>query len=233
VTPERHERIVELFLAAAMKHARERDSFLEEACGADIGLRREVEAMLAADEKTFGVLDCAPTDLAANVAASAATSAVGQRLGDYEVLALLGAGGMGEVYLAQDVRLKRKAALKMLPARFTSHPGRLARFEQEALAVSSLNHPNIITIYGIGEQGATRFLATEFVNGRTLRRVIAGDIRGGLLVAVGEQQGMRHSSPVAPSDLNFAISFWSPAATRRPRSTGGRTTFSPSCILAV
>lgn len=94
----------------------------------------------------------------------------GTRLGAYEVLSQIGAGGMGEVYLAHDARLKRKLALKLLPAEFTSDQVRVRRFEQEARAASALNHPNIITIHEIGEAEGRHFIATEFVEGQTLRR---------------------------------------------------------------
>ncbi len=102
--------------------------------------------------------------------------AAGTRFDHFEVIAPLGAGGMGEVYLAQDMRLGRKVALKLLPAEFTRHADRLRRFEQEARAASALNHPNIITIYEIGatasEQGGAHFIAAEYIDGATLRELV-------------------------------------------------------------
>src|SRR5262245_1946182 len=92
----------------------------------------------------------------------------------YRILSILGAGGMGEVYLAQDTRLDRLVAIKLLPADLTKDLSRLRRFEQEARAVSALNHPNIVTIYEIGESDAGRFIVLEYVKGRTLRSVIGG-----------------------------------------------------------
>jgi serine/threonine protein kinase/tetratricopeptide (TPR) repeat protein len=103
------------------------------------------------------------------------TIAAGTRFDRYEILSPLGKGGMGEVYLALDTRLKRKVALKLLPAQFTQDADRMRRFEQEAQAASALNHPNIITIYEIGEADGTHFIATEFIDGETLRQRIAGD----------------------------------------------------------
>src|SRR5437899_1066842 len=100
----------------------------------------------------------------------------GTRLGRYEIRSQLGAGGMGEVYLAQDTNLDRKVALKILPTGVAAHPGRMKRFVQEAKAASALNHPNIITIHEIDEWGSSptvregvHFIATEFIDGETLR----------------------------------------------------------------
>src|SRR5437762_779994 len=100
------------------------------------------------------------------------TIAAGTRLDRYEIISPLGAGGMGEVYLAIDTRLDRRVALKLLPAQFTTDADRMRRFVQEAKAASALNHPNIITIHEIGECGGTHFIATEFIEGQTLRQQI-------------------------------------------------------------
>jgi serine/threonine protein kinase/Tfp pilus assembly protein PilF len=99
----------------------------------------------------------------------------GRQLGHYQIIARLGAGGMGEIYRARDTRLDREVALKLLPAEFTQDADRVRRFIQEAKAASALNHPNIITIYEIGEVDGTHFIATEFVEGQTLRQWIAGE----------------------------------------------------------
>lgn len=96
----------------------------------------------------------------------------GTQLGRYEVRSLLGVGGMGEVYLAQDLQLRRSVALKLLPPQFTRDEERLRRFKQEAFAASSLNHPNILTIFEIGQQGDTHFIATEYIEGQSLRQLI-------------------------------------------------------------
>jgi eukaryotic-like serine/threonine-protein kinase len=94
------------------------------------------------------------------------------RLGRYEIRSQIGAGGMGEVYLAEDTRLHRKVALKILPADLASNQDRMRRFEQEAIAAAALNHPNIAHIYEIGEQDGTHFIAMEFIDGQTLRELI-------------------------------------------------------------
>src|SRR5580765_7970015 len=98
--------------------------------------------------------------------------AAGTKLGRYEIRAKIGEGGMGEVYLARDTQLHRKVALKVLPADVAANQDRMRRFKQEAQAAAALNHPNIAHIYEIGEAGDTRFIAMEFVDGRTLREKI-------------------------------------------------------------
>src|SRR5882757_8774146 len=96
----------------------------------------------------------------------------GEKIGRYEIRRKIGAGGMGEVYLAQDIELDRPVALKLLPEEFYNDADRVQRFKQEARAASALNHPNIITIYEIGEADKRIFIATEFIDGETLRRKI-------------------------------------------------------------
>ncbi len=97
----------------------------------------------------------------------------GTRLGNYEVVSELGSGGMGEVYKARDLKLGRDIAIKVLPEEMSADPSRLRRFEQEARAASALNHPNIVTIYEIGEHEGTPFIAMEYVKGKTLREILA------------------------------------------------------------
>lgn len=101
------------------------------------------------------------------------TLSPGVRLAHYEILTLLGCGGMGEVYLAKDTRLDRKVALKLLSAQFTMDRERLSRFEQEARAASALNHPNVVTIYDIGQSSEGHFITIEFIDGETLRKHLA------------------------------------------------------------
>lgn len=109
------------------------------------------------------------------------------RLGHYAILSPLGAGGMGEVWLAEDTRLRRKVALKLLPAELTADADRVRRFEQEAQAASALSHPNIITVYDIGECDVGRFIVMELGTGRTLRAVIAEDNSLETWLALGQQ----------------------------------------------
>jgi serine/threonine protein kinase len=175
MTPEQWKQIDQLLDEALERSPSERSAFLDEACAGDGDLRREVESLLAAYEKAEEkFLDRPALDLAAQrLAQETGHSLIDQTLGNYTVISILGVGGMGEVYLARDTRLKRKVALKLLPPQYTSDPTRIKRFEREALAASALNHPNIITIYEIGEDEGKHFIAAEYVEGRTLRETLS------------------------------------------------------------
>jgi eukaryotic-like serine/threonine-protein kinase len=152
----------------------ERETCLAEACDSDADLRREVESLLAAHEDAGTFLQApafkvAAREIVADELSSPATQLIGRELANYRIVSLLGRGGMGEVYLAQDTRLGRKVALKLLPSQFAGDKRRVLRFEQEARAVSTLNHPNIITIFDAGQIEDIYFIATEYIDGRTLR----------------------------------------------------------------
>ena len=179
MTPERYQRVKELFHSARERAAEERPAFLAEACGDDTALRAKVEALVAADEQPGSFMDAPAYAVAAEMLTENSTGAlVGQSIGHYQVLALLGSGGMGDVYLATDTRLGRKVALKLLPDYLTDDESRIRRFKQEARAASALNHPNVLTIYEIEQAGGRYFIATEFVEGETLRqRLKAGRLR--------------------------------------------------------
>src|SRR5215204_2161432 len=178
MTPERWRRVEELFHAALGRDGAERAAFLAEACAGDEALRREVERLVAAHEQDGSFIDSpAYADTQLLVDRQAVLNA-GQRLGPDKVIGHIGSGGMGEVYLAEDTRLGRKVALKLLPPEFTGDEDRLRRFRQEARTASALNHPNILTIFEIGSEGGTHFMATEYVEGETLRRHMAGGALG-------------------------------------------------------
>src|SRR5271170_2265832 len=100
------------------------------------------------------------------------TLAPGSRLGSFEIVAPIGAGGMGEVYRARDSRLDRTVAIKLLPSAFSASTDRLHRFAQEARSASALNHPNIVTIYELGQDGSSHYIAMELVEGKTLRHLL-------------------------------------------------------------
>ncbi|HZO83600.1 MAG TPA: serine/threonine-protein kinase, partial [Verrucomicrobiae bacterium] len=175
MTPEQYRRVGELYHAAMELAPEARSDFLTASCGGDDELRREVESLLWADERADGFTSAKVAGVAAIMAAQQKNhSLIGRNVSHYQVLSLLGAGGMGEVYLAQDTRLGRKVALKLLPRAFTRDEERLRRFRREARLVSALNHPNILTIYEDGLTGETHFIASEFVDGQTLRQRLRG-----------------------------------------------------------
>src|SRR5438105_8176480 len=165
MSADRWEQVGKLYQAALALQPDERETFLGDACGDDTAMRREVESLLAAEDEAGSFLAAgAMKDAAKMLVEDKSLSLVGKQIGHYHVLSLLGSGGMGEVYLAEDTRLKRKVALKLLPAELTANRDRLRRFEQEAQAAAGLNHPNILTIHEIGEAEDRRFMAAEFVD---------------------------------------------------------------------
>jgi serine/threonine protein kinase len=177
MTPEQYHRVNQLFHDALEQAPEDRNDFLKEACGGDEPLRLEVGRMLAAYEQAGSFLNAPAFDaLDHSLIDQQSGSLIGCVIGHYRILSKLGAGGMAEVFLAQDARLERRVALKVLPVEFTSDRGRLRRFKQEARAASALNHPNIVTIHEIGHAKlGTRdlhFIAQEFIEGQTLRRRI-------------------------------------------------------------
>lgn len=171
MSPERWQQVKAIFNSAINYRPDERGVFLSQACSGDENLRKEVESLIASHEQSGSFIDEPAFVAAASFLADEKLElSVGQTIGSYEVLSFISRGGMGEVYLAEDKRLGRKVALKLLPASFTTNDDRLRRFEQEARAASALNHPNIITIYEIRQVGHSHIIATEFVEGETLRQ---------------------------------------------------------------
>jgi serine/threonine protein kinase/Tol biopolymer transport system component len=169
MTPERWQQVDRIFQAAIELGPDERAAFLDSSCGGDEVLRREVESLISSDEEGLSLIDAPAFETAVGLFASEHLQK-GQHLGHYEIVSLLGAGGMGEVYLAKDTELGRKIAIKVLPIEFTKNKERLRRFRQEARAASALNHPNILTIHQISQIEDRHFMATEFVAGETLRQ---------------------------------------------------------------
>src|SRR5271170_3131508 len=128
------------------------------------------------------------------------------QFGPYKIISLIGAGGMGEVYRARDTRLLRDVALKVLPASFTNDPERLRRFEQEARAVAALNHPNIISVYDVGEANGVHFIISELLEGETLRQRITPSgmpVRRAIELAVQFANGLAaaHEQGIVHRDL--------------------------------
>ncbi len=170
MTPARFETVEQIYCAALDQEPDQISSFLDKACKGDEVLRRKVEALLSSRERAASFIEASAVGLATKVIQNQqADSLIGQTIGHYKISESIGTGGMGEVYLATDIVAGRKAALKLLPLRFTADTERLKRFQQEARAVVGLNHPNILTVYEIGEDHSIHYIASELIEGETLR----------------------------------------------------------------
>ena len=171
-TPADWERIRALFQGALERPPDERARFVREHSASDEAIRREVESLLAAHVQAEGFLDAPgrvpPFDDDDDSRAAAPRLATGARLGAFEILRSIGAGGMGEVYQARDTRLDRMVAIKVLAPELAGDPAFRTRFEREAKAISALNHPHICRLYDIGRQGHIEYLVLELVEGETL-----------------------------------------------------------------
>ena len=208
MTPERWERVQDLYHASRARPDRERAQFLADVCAGDDALRREVQALLDQPVATSSFVDFIGGP-APRPRASDPSPLTGQRLGSYQVSSLIGRGGMGEVYRAHDVKLGRDVAIKVLPSMFVSDRERLARFDSEARMLAALNHPHIGAIYGIEAAGRVPALVLELVEGETLAdRLRRGPIapRDALLIArqIADALDAAHQKGIVHRDLKPA-----------------------------
>ena len=181
MTPERWQMVCGILESALELPVAERAAFLESKCSGDPLLREDVDHYLSIEHKLDpGFLRYPATQQvvgSAPIATGSTMLAPGTRLGPYEVQALLGAGGMGEVYRGRDTRLNRTVAIKVIPRGVSSDQLRQQRFEREARAISALQHPNICTLYDVGHQDGTQFLVMEYLEGETLaKRLLKGPL---------------------------------------------------------
>lgn len=235
MTDERWQRVKALFEAAVERPAEERHAFLVNAVCDDDELRRDVESLLASDSAGSGFLDRLPVAgdalLANPVVAPLASMgrapaqmalASGRRVGAYEIVAPLGAGGMGEVYRARDTRLDRTVAIKVLAVDVAHDPQARDRFEREARAVAALNHPHICTLYDVGNHDGIDFLVMEYLEGQTLAARLA---KGPLpveqalrcAIQIASALDKAHRAGIVHRDLNPATSSSSAAAALQRR----------------
>src|SRR5436309_3653682 len=242
---KRSQEIDEIFQAALDLPWEQRVAYLDQACAGDHELRAEAQSLISSYERSGSFIEQPAIEVDASVVAGPLTGAmVGESIGHYQIIEPLGSGGMGEVYLASDTRMDRKVALKLLPQYFTEDHERVRRFQQEARAALALNHPNIVTIYEIGQVDGKHFIATEFIEGETLRQRmshgplklgesidIASQVAGGLTAA--HEAGIIHRD-IKPENimlrrdgyakvLDFGLAKLSePKADRGPRAGGPR-----------
>jgi eukaryotic-like serine/threonine-protein kinase len=179
MTPERWRKVEQLYHSALEREVSLRAAYVQEVCAGDEALRAEVESLLLHENGANSFLDAPALGAAAKILGEyRGQSMIGRQLGSYQIVSLLGAGGMGEVYQARDTKLGRDVAIKVLPAAFLNDPERLSRFQREARMLASLNHPNIATIYGLEQSEGVHYLVMELVPGQTLEeRVNAGGLK--------------------------------------------------------
>ncbi|HKB67898.1 MAG TPA: serine/threonine-protein kinase [Pyrinomonadaceae bacterium] len=182
MTPELWKQVDALLDAALELPPEKREQFVVEACDGSDELREEVLSLVRAQSKASAFMERPAMKVAAQALAEDSsltkhTSLIGHEIGTYKIEKVLGLGGMGEVYLARETKLNRRVALKFLPAQFVADAERASRFEREAQALSSLNHPNLITIYEVGVINDLHFIAMEFVEGHSLREMMSSPMK--------------------------------------------------------
>jgi len=208
MTSERWRKFEELYHAARQRDPSERSAFLADECRGDDELKRNIESLLAQDS-VENVLNRPAAQFAISTTPApdshAKSLSPGDKLGPYAIVALIGSGGMGEVYKAQDSRLRRNVALKVLLAEVSNDRARRQRFEREAHVVAALNHPNIVSIHDVGDDKGVFFIVTELVEGEPLRTARCS-VRKALDIAVQIASGLAaaHQAGVVHRDLKPA-----------------------------
>src|SRR6266540_6459921 len=205
--PERLQRSDEILQSALELAPEERAAFLDKACAGDEGMRQKVESLLAAAQQMNGFMEERMSRVAGELMIDGpVTAAAGQMIGYYKIVELLDKGGMGEVYLATDTRSGREVALKLLPDSSISDQQRVRRFQQEARSILALNHPNIVTIYEIGQTDSAHYIVTERITGETLRQRLAGaplEIPEALAIAIEVAKALEatHAAGIVHRDI--------------------------------
>ena len=211
MTPDRWQQVSQVYHAALEREASQRGAFLDEACAGNAGLRQEVASLLAHEDAAASFMDVPALEVAAKVlGGDQGQSLAGRQVGAYQILSRLGAGGMGEVYKARDERLARDVAIKLLAAHSTDSTRARERFKREAQAVAALQHPNICTIYDVGETADGRaFIVMELLQGETLQQRIGHgplDLRALLEIgaALADALQAAHAAGIVHRDIKPA-----------------------------
>lgn len=204
---ERWNRLEALFHAATVLNGEDREQFLRDGCGKDDELLLEIRSLLAKQESARSFIERPAIERGAEILLESSTAILpGRRVEQYIVGEPIGRGGMGDVFRAHDTRLDRDVALKVLPVAFRNDPSRLHRFEREAKTITRLNHPNIVTVFDIGLAGETNFIATELVEGKTLRAMMnSGKLELGkaigYLLQIAEALAAAHAAGIVHRDI--------------------------------
>lgn len=207
MTPQHWQQVKQIFQSALQYPPDRRAAFLDEACASDPMLRDEVDSLISSYDQAGDSIEAMVDDVAAQILSDdRASSLIGKDIGPYKIISQIGKGGMGDVFLAQDPRLARHVALKLLPGEFAQNQDRLRRFQREARAVSVLNHPNILTIYEVGQIDSLNFIVAEFIEGETLRsrmrreRLIAREALG-IAIQIASALAAAHKAGIVHRDV--------------------------------
>ncbi len=228
------QQVTDLLRASREHDPVDRADFLRQACDEDEALRLEIESLLAKEQSAANPMsENTPQSPLPNPAEDQCLSLVGRRLGNYHIQSFLGGGGMAKVYLARDSRLERTDALKILPPEFSSDEMRMHRFLREARAASALNHPNIATIYEVGESDGLHFIAMEYVEGETLANRIQSRPLGfeefiEVGIQVADALDEAHSKGVIHRDIKPANLMFTPRGRVKVLDFGLAKVFNPA-----